>query len=369
MHLTLSVKLLPTPEQHGLLLETMERFNAACDFIAGIAFEQRSANKIKIQQICYAEVRQRFDLSAQMAIRAIAKVCEAYKRDRRIKPTFHRHGAVVYDQRILTWKALDRVSILTVTGGRQTMACVTGGHQAGRLAGQESKVRGQADLVYRDGRFYLLVVVDVGLPDEDEVESFLGIDLGIKNIAADNDGDTFAGDAVNGLRRRHAALRARLQSKGTKSAKRLLRKRKRKERRFATDLNHIIAKRIVNKAKDTGRGIALEDLQGIRERITVRKAQRRVQHSWSFNQLRLFVTYKAALAGIPVVIIDPRNTSRTCPDCGHVAKENRPDRDHFRCVSCGMAGPADTIAAVNISAKGLDAYRRAHVNEPNAEAA
>lgn len=164
---------------------------------------------------------------------------------------------------------------------------------------------------------------------------------------------------VNGLRKRHAKLRQRLQKKGTKSAKRLLKKRRRKEHRFAIDINHRIAKRLVAKAKDTGRGIALEDLKGIHEQVTVRKAQRRVQHSWVFRQLRSCIQYKARLAGVPVMLVDPRNTSRTCPQCGLIDKRNRPDQAHFRCIGCGFAGPADTIAADNIA-------RRAAVNQPDA---
>ncbi len=127
---------------------------------------------------------------------------------------------------------------------------------------------------------------------------------------------------------------------------------------MARDTNHCISKRIVSKAQRTGSGIAMEDLSGIRGRTRVRRRQRRTMHSWSFNQLRRFVLYKAALAGVPVVFVDPRNTSRTCIECGHIDKRNRPNRDTFHCCSCGFSGAADSIAAENI--------RRAAVNPPNA---
>jgi IS605 OrfB family transposase len=148
-----------------------------------------------------------------------------------------------------------------------------------------------------------------------------------------------------------------LQSKGTKSAKRLLKKRRQKERRFARQENHRIAKELVQRAKDTGRGIALEDLQGIRERVTVRKSQRRQHHVWSFFDLRQKIAYKAERAGIPLVLVDPRNTSRTCPQCGHVDRANRKSQSLFSCGSCGYSGHADHIAAVNIS--------RVAVNQPD----
>jgi putative transposase len=357
MKQTLIVKLAPDPHQHAVLLRTLETFNAACNTIADVAFAHRCTNKITLQKLVYRDVRQHFGLSAQMAIRAIAKVAEAYKRDKSIKPTFRLHGAMTYDERILSWKGTDRVSLLT-RDGRILLPARVGNYQAARL----NRIRGQADLVYRAGTFFLHATIDVPEPAPDEPTGYLGVDLGIKNVAADSDGETYAGGHLNGLRQRHARLRSRLQRKGTKSAKRLLKKRRRKERCFATNVNHIISKRLVTKAKGTGRGIALEDLTGIRERLNGSKAQRRSQHSWAFRQLRAFIEYKARLAGVPVVLVDPRHTSRTCPACGCIDKRNLPTQARFSCVSCGFAGPADTIAAGNIA-------RRAAVMQPHAASA
>jgi putative transposase len=103
----------------------------------------------------------------------------------------------------------------------------------------------------------------------------------------------FSGSHLNNLRKRHLKLRQRLQKKGTQSAKRLLRKRRQIESRFARDVNHRIAKKLVRRAQDTGRGIALEDLKGIRERVTVKKSQRRQHHSWAFHQLNLSSTKRS----------------------------------------------------------------------------
>lgn len=347
MDLTVQVKLLPSSEQGAALLKTMEAFNSACNYLAEIAFAQKCANKYDLQKIAYRDIRRDFGLSAQTTVRAISKTVEAYKRDRKIQPSFRPHGAIVYDQRILSWKGPDRVSILT-RSGREIIPWVAGAYQRTRL----DRVRGQADLVYRDGKFFLLVTVDIGEPEVADVKDFLGVDLGLKNIAADNDGESYSGAHLSNLRKRHARLRRNLQRKGTKSAKRLLKRRRRKERLFATNQNHIIARAIVRKAQDTGRGIALEDLKGIRERTTVRKAQRPAHHSWGFAQLRQFVAYKADLAGVPVVAVDPRYTSRTCPCCGNIDKRNRPTRDRFLCTCCGHAAAADTTAARNISALG-----------------
>jgi putative transposase len=350
------LKLAPSPEQAASLEATMRACNAAADRVAEVAFEHRTANKINLQKIVYAGLRADYGLSSQMAVRAIAKACEAYKRDKNIRPTFRPLGAIQYDQRILTWKGRDAVSILTLAG-RILVPVV---YQGRWLATTGTTVRAQADLIVRDGKWYLAVVIDVPEPPGgDEPDGWLGVDLGIVNLATDSDGTAHTGKAVRATRWRNNRLRAKLQRIATKSAKRLLKKRRRRESRYARDVNHCISKTLVGAAKGTGRGIKLEDLSGIRDRVTVRKAQRADMHSWAFHQLRIFIGYKAAIAGVRVVLVDPRNTSRECSRCGHVDKRNRPSRDDFRCISCAHAEGADTNAARNIS-------RRAAVMQPNA---
>lgn len=356
MMVTELLKLAPTGEQIALLSATMRACNAAANRVAEVAFAHRTANKITLQKIVYATLRADFGLSSQMAIRAIAKACEAYKRDKKIRPVFRSDGAVQYDPRILAWKGRDAVSILTLEG-RIIVPVV----YQGRWVNVPGTVaRGQADLIVRDGKWYLAVVIEVPEPPAGpEPDEWLGVDLGVVNLATDSDGTAHSGNAVRAVRRRNLQLRRRLQAKGTKSAKRLLKKRRRKEARYARDVNHCISKKLVGVAKGTGRGIKLEDLSGIRDRITVKKAQRSDLHSWAFYQLRVFVGYKAALAGVPVVLVDPRNTSRECSKCGHVDKRNRRTRDDFLCLRCGHASPADHNAAINIG-------RRAAVMQPDA---
>jgi len=353
MKLTAKVKLLPTDEQRELLLQTMEAANQAANYVSDVAWQQKTFGRVPVHRLTYYAVREQFGLSAQMAVRVIGKVVDAYKLDKKTKRQFRKLGAVPYDSRILNFRLADSAVSIWLLGGRQTIPFVTGAHQLALLQYQ----RGESDLVHRKGEFYLYTTCDV--PDEAPIdpEGWLGVDLGIANIATDSDGTVHSGSALNNVRYRHRRLRAKLQSKGTKSARRRLKKLAGKERRFAANTNHTISKRIVAKAKDTGRGIALEDLSGIRERGTFRRHQRATLHSWSFSQLRQYIEYKARLAGVPVVLVDPRNTSRTCPACGHIDKRNRPSQSKFSCTSCGYAGFADYIAAVNIS-------RRAAVNPP-----
>ena len=57
---------------------------------------------------------------------------------------------------------------------------------------------------------------------------------------------------------------------------------------------------------------------------------------------------KAESAGREVIAVDPRNTSPTCPECGHTAKENRPTQDKFHCAACAHTAHADTVGALNV---------------------
>jgi len=346
MKLTLLVKLAPTPEQHQALLETMERFNEACNDIAEVAFENRTANKIRLQKIVYYRIREQYGLSAQMTVRAISKTAEAYKRDKNIKPRFRPHGAMIYDPRIMSWKGLDRVSILTLKG-RQIIPIQIGRYQEERF----DRIRGQVDLLLRDGVFYLAATIDG--PEETPYDPVgtLGVDLGLKYLSYDSDGESYSGKKVDEARERNARLRADLQSCGSKSAKRHLKRLSGKEARFKANVNHVISKKIVAKAKGTQRRIALEDLNGIRRGVSARRSQRSRLHSWGFYQLRYFIEYKAKLEGVQVIPVYPRGTSHICPLCGVEDRKNRPERDLFKCIGCGYAGQADHVAAINIAAR------------------
>ncbi len=355
MKLTAQIKLAPSDQQRALLKATLERANAACQAISDYAWANQVFNQLALHKALYAGLREQFGLAAQMVVRCLGKVADSYKADKKARRTFKEHGAIAYDSRILNYRQqTETVSIWTVAG-RQAMPYQCGERQRELLKHQQ----GESDLWYTGGAFYLLATCELEEPTPAQVEQFLGVDGGIVNLATDSDGEVHRASHVNHVRYRHRRLRRKLQRKGTKSARRLLRKLSGQEQRFAKDTNHCISKRIVTKAQDTQRGIALEDLGGLRDRVTVRRRQRVTLHSWSFDDLQQKIRYKAQRAGIPVVWVDPRHTSRTCPQCGCVDKHNRPSQSRFRCVACGFAGLADHIAAVNIA-------RRASVNRPYA---
>lgn len=350
MKLTYKVKLLADACQHESLLKTMKTFNSACDYASQIAFKQRVFTQVGLHRLCYRVIREKFSLSAQLAVRAIGKVVESYKADRKRLHRFKGYSAVIYDPRILSFKGRETASILTVDG-RYKIPITFGKH----FDLVRYKVLGQADLIRQRGKFYLCVVVEVPESPVIDPTSYLGVDMGIVNLATTSDGVSYSGSQVDDVRRRMTKLKRGFQTRGSKSAKRHLKQLSGKERRFKRNTNHVIAKEIVRTAKDIQRGIAIEDLSGIR--VTVRKRQREQFGKWSFSELGQFISYKARLAGIPVVAVDPRNTSRTCCRCGHVAKANRKSQSEFTCQHCGFSLNADINGAINIAS-------RASVNTP-----
>jgi len=276
MKLTLQIQLLPDKQQADQLKSTIARFNKACSWLAEQAFEMKIANKITLQQHFYYELREQFDLSAQMASICIRHVGGTYSRDKSTLPVFRPDAAMPYDSRILSFKGIDRISILTLEG-RLIVPFVMGKYQRERF----SLAKGECDIVCRkDGKWFLLVTVDV--PEGTEIASteFIGVDFGVVNLATDNDGDVYTNTETEKVRQKRNKVRRSLGRKAEKvkregsrpkNIKRKLKALSGKERRFKANENHRISKRIVEKATDTKRGIGLEDLTGIRERTRFRK--------------------------------------------------------------------------------------------------
>ncbi|MEW6750517.1 MAG: RNA-guided endonuclease TnpB family protein, partial [Candidatus Latescibacterota bacterium] len=221
MKLIAQVQLHPTQEQKRALLETLRQANAGCTYISAWAWEHRCFGHYALHRALYHEVRQRFGLLAQLAVRCFGKVEQAYRHDRRVCRTSKPFGGIAYDDRILRWHLDQGMVSISTLAGREHIRFVCGPRQHQLLASRQ----GESDLVLMEGRFYLLATCNVVEPRPTQVADYLGVDLGIANLATDSDGQQHSGKAVNGLRHRHARLRTRLQAKRSRSAKRLLKRR------------------------------------------------------------------------------------------------------------------------------------------------
>ena len=349
MQLTLQIKLLVDTTQKDSLLRTMVAFNAAANLAAKAGFDGKVFSQPSIHGLTYYDIRTEYKLTAQLAVRAIGKAVDCFKRDKTVCPVFKPRSAVVYDERIMRFKGLTAVSLASLDG-RLTIPIVIAGYQQRQL--ERALRTGQADLVYRTGKFYLLLTVELPDGPAREAVGVLGVDLGVEQIAVDSEGNFYTGEDVEKYRQKMQRLRNDLQSCGTRSAKRHLKRMAQREANYRRTKNHQISRRIVDLAKARNCAIALENLTGIRQRTRFRSKQRARMSGWAFHQLRSFIAYKCVLAGVTMILVDPRNTSRTCNVCGHCEKGNRKSQAEFLCLSCGHKANADFNAARNIRAEG-----------------
>ncbi len=350
------MKLTPSPAQAVSLKETSRLFTEAFNQFVRLGWDAGVSNATKLHYLAYYAVRESLPtLNSNLINTARAKAAEAIKSAFALRVqgrTVGRpmSGACPPRYNLHTYKVdwESQTVRMSLVGERQTIRFAVPAYCA-HYAGYPVDT---ADLINRDGVWWLHVVVTVPAPVVEPTDEVIGVDLGLAQPAVTSN-NRFLGKRVwKDVEGRLFFLKRKLQRKGTKSAKRHLRKVRGKQARFRRDCDHVLAKQIVQ-AAEPGATIVLENLTDIRKRSKIRKhtkTSRRV-HSWSFAQVKGFVEYKAEERGCTVVAVDPRHTSQTCSCCGHVARNNRRSRGRFVCRVCGFELHADLNAARNIAAK------------------
>jgi IS605 OrfB family transposase len=347
---------------------TVEAWSAACNDISQRAFAQGClSNAVHLHRLVYSDIRARFGLSAQVAQNAIRHVASQYAaaRTKKIKlkrpVAFSKHCAVALQggERGRDFGFRNNgVSLWTVEGRLKGIMF----HGAPKLSEYLSEWKmSDGRLFIRKGKVFLTVSfkrdVEVVSKPNDAV---VGVDRGINVLATVTDGKRqmfFGGGHTHHVRHRYAKTRASLQKKkaqtGSRSTRRTLKRLSGRERRFMRNVNHVISRRIVEFAKDTGNPtIAVEALGGIRNGRRLRKAQRTDLNRWAFYELEQFTRYKADTFGMAVIGVDPKYTSQGCSRCGHTEKANR-YKHRFLCKACGYELHADLNASRNIRLRGV----------------
>lgn len=378
MDRTIVVQLNPTPEQITLLARTLQEHTACFNAVCREGFETGCSNGVALHKATYYPLRAQFpDLPAQLVCASRVKATEAVKsaltwakkhaarypqfvekckKQGKPVPAFKpvrcpesKSCPIRYDQRSY-WVKFEtmRASLATVAGrvevGFKVPRYATA-YTGGRVC--------SADLCERNGRYFLHIIVSLPAPIVPTNNETVGIDLGLNRPAVTSTRHFLGERRWKEQERRIFRLKRSLQSKGTRSAKRHLRKLSRKQFRQRRDHDHVLSRRIVQNTAP-GATIVLENLTNIRERVTHRKGEgQRRMHSWSFAQFHSFLHYKAEARCITVVKVDPRHTSQTCSRCGHQARNNRRSQSLFLCRACGYCLNADLNASVNIREKYL----------------
>ena len=356
--LTLVCKLQPSPEQSLKIEELLKAFADACNF-ANEAVKPAITSKTTIQNRVYQELRSRFGLSANQAVRVCARVSANRKTAKTkgkpikmFKPT-----SADYDARIFAFREKDCSVSLTLLNGREHIKLDVGDYQRCKLKGQKPT---SAQLCqHRDGSFYLHIQLTEEVPEPSEPVKVIGVDFGRREIAKTSTGKGWDGSQLNSVRDKFSRVRASIQkkaSKGTRSSRRscrkLLKRLSGKEKRFQSWLNHSISATIVREAKQLNAAIAIEDLTGIRERTNKKprnKTERRRSNSWAFFQLRQFLEYKCIREGVKLTVVNPAYTSQTCHRCLHIGLRTE---KQFKCSHCGWLGDADLNGSLVIALLG-----------------
>lgn len=372
MKRTVSIKLAPTPEQAVTLQSLQVAFADACNTIVPWAIEHRCWNRVALHHLTYYPVRAHSALGSQMVCNAIRAVCAAYRalRIQRTTPVptvvFCPTGSVHFDKR--TYRLTSQgLSLYTLTG-RIVVALKPGAFQAAYL---EKGVPKEAELLFRRGRWFFNLVLD--LPDAPPIHlgnPCLGVDLGENVVAATSTGKLFGGGQLRHTRDCHLALRRRLQSNGSQSARHRLSALSGREQRHVRQINHEVSKAIVHEALRIGAGaIVMETLTHIRRCIRAKKRMRTRLHRWAWAELQRFIEYKSRGAGLAVHYVNPAYTSQTCSQCGTLGSRQK---HRFACPSCGILVHSDVNSSRNLvriasSAEGATgAVTRPHVAGPPA---
>jgi IS605 OrfB family transposase len=354
--LTLKIKLLPTDEQANLLLDTMKEANAVCNAISDVAWEKRIFNNFKLHHEVYHPYKASFKLSSQVLVRCIAKVADAYRLDKKIKREFSPLGGIGYDNRIMTYKPNNIVSLWAI-GGRIKIPFVC--HNPNYLP----YIKGEADLIHKKGKFYLFQTVDVPEEEIKDVEEFIGVDFGLQTLAYTSDGINHSAEWLNTYRENRQKVRSSIQRKGTRGSRKLLKRLSGTEGTTAKLVNHTISKSIVKSAKEQGKGISIEDLTNIR--FTSKRRNKKFKTKlgkWNFSDLRAKLEYKALLNGVKLVVVNPAYSSQTCHSCKHIGKRTN---KVFKCTNTNCK--VDTIDADFNASMVISLLGRAvnHVGESN----
>lgn len=337
-----------------VLGETIDAFNQALNYASEIAWETKTlSNPLKLQKKVYHDLRERFGLRSQMACACCRRVMAAYRAMRAngqmAKASFDGDSIDLNFPRDFRINH-NLISINTIEG-RKKIPFLCGEHQRRYL--NNGWHIGGARLVRRRKGYFLDITVskEIKVLPISEAADIIGVDIGQKYLAVatsiDDKVKFFGGGKLKNRKDHYQRVRRGLQKKGTRSSRKVLKRLSGRERRFQTNANHIISKRLVEWAKSFERPvIVMEDLTHIRERAKQKgKRQRREANSWAFAQLRKFIEYKANAQGIPVVFLEPAYTSQICSRCGHIGHRSGLS---FKCSACGFSLHSDLNAARNL---------------------
>ena len=381
MALTAKIQIYPDKLQISRLNKTREQYGAACNWLSERAFEDGVYTAFKLQDKYYEQIRSKFGLGAQMAVSVTRTVASKYAT---VKEQFKKKPFVYTDKkskktykykRDLSWlqnpihfskpqvdlvrnrdwsfKNNETLSLNTVKG-RIHVKCNKKGFEKYFT---DAYTFGTSRIINKNDKWYVYISATTEIPEPDDFNNIVGIDRGIINtISIFDNNDTklnISGKELQDKRSKYVKVRASLQSKGTKGAKRVLKRLSGRENGWMNDVNHCFSKALVSKYGPKTLFV-LEDLDGVSfDNCNYNEEQNNSLRSWSFYDLQTKLSYKALLSGSKVITVDSAFTSQRCPICGNIDADARNRDEHVYTCKCGFKENDDITAAMNIHQLGL----------------
>lgn len=352
MFRTIKLKL---PYDHSLL-ETGRQFMEACQIVLDYGFSAKTYNKNNLNRATYSEIREKIPTLPSALVQTARDTASESLKQTKLKTKIGRKSLTIrYDCRTFKFYPDSLVISLTTVNGRLSFP-VKHSPLIDKYKGEYTNA--QLLINQRHKEMYMLIRVE--MPDKEvkrktgtDIE-VVGIDRGIKNIVVLSNNKFFNSSHLREVKGRRQHLRNKLQHLGTRSAHRKLRRISGRERRFVRDVNHKIAKKIVDLPFDV---FALEKLRSVRMAKKNGKRLNKKLGMWSPYQLQQFIEYKAEDRNKTVTYVNPKYTSQKCSRCGYTDKNNRKGST-FHCLNCGFEIHADLNASRNIEVLGKSEYFR-----------
>lgn len=348
MILAYKIKLAPSEEQNKVLLTTVEQYKYAINEPLVFGFANKVVSGVELHKATYYPVQEKVKLPSQLICSARCKATEILKSIKTKtkgsfntkQPKCHKFPTIRYDRNSC---GITKEFVKLTTEQRRIKIPVVQSEYTNRI--DFKHIQRSCELQYKPNKAIWVLTVFVETEDPKCIpgERIIGIDRGCKHIAVCSNNKFFDSKKLRNVKGKYDYLRKRLQNKGTKSAKRLLKSLSGKENRFVRDVNHCISKEIVALPFDV---IVMEKLE-IKRKKEQGKRFNSILNGWSYNQLELFIGYKAIRAGKSVNFVDARYTSQKCSRCGHIERSNR-YQTSFYCKACGFQLHADLNASRNV---------------------
>ena len=384
---TIKINILPDNTQALYLHDLGEQYRKACNYVSEYIFNNGfDINSNRLSKVLYKDIRETFGLKSQITQSVIRTVTARYKT---VKEQLFRSPLKFVDSdstfysipKTLEWlrkPILFKTLQADLVRSRDYCFLLKGNQISLNTLSDRVKVNyivpkvfyeyfmggwsfGTAKLLENNGKWFLHIPVSKEFEefDKTKIKHVVGIDRGLRFITTEYDerGKTsfISGKDITRIRNKYSKLRADLQSRGTKSAKRVLQRISHRENRWMSDVNHCISKTLVEKYGPNTLFV-LEDLVNVSfdERTNNRrKSQKRELHSWSFYQLEQLLTYKARMNNSEVITVSAKYTSQRCPKCGSIDKSSRNRKEHlYSCRNCGYKSNDDRVGAMNIQQLG-----------------